>query len=289
MTLSIAASTQDLLGEGPLHDAADGSLRWVDIGRGNWHRLDLATGHVSSQAFDVPLSAFAPTDAGDYIGAFTIGLARFNALGQRSTWLAQPELELPDNRFNDGGTDPAGRFLAGTMNMVGGPPTGSLYSLSGGLLATLRQKIGIVNTVAFSPDGQTLYTADSAAGDLAAYAYDPATSNVGNRLPGFRPDPALPGVPDGSAIDAEGFLWNARWEGRCVVRLAPDGSTDRIIELPVRLATSCAFVGTTLYITTATWNFTDEDRKAEPWAGNLLKIDVGVVGLPRPAFATRAQ
>lgn len=286
MTVVVAASSRDVLGECPVHDIADGSLRWVDIGRSLWHRLDLGSGQVTTFSVEPALTAFAPTDKGDYIGAFVSGLARLDGQGKRGTWLAQPEADIATNRFNDAGTDPAGRLIAGTMNMQDGAPTGALYGLSGNDLSLLRPQVGIANTIAFSPDGCRLYTADSAKGDLAAFVYDPQTGRIGQRIKSFRPDPNLPGVPDGSAMDAEGCLWNARWDGGCVVRLAPDGTTLAVIDLPVRLPTSCCFVGRSLYVTTSTWDFAEADFAAEPMAGHLLCIDVNVNGQARPPFAT---
>jgi len=210
MTVFDVAATQDVLGECPVHDAEDGSLRWVNIGRSLWHRLDLKTGIVTSQVVDPALTAFAPTQDGDYLGAYVSGIARLDRWGQRDEWLAQPEAELISNRFNDAGTDPVGRFIAGTMNMADGGSTGALYSLSGSGLKILQRDIGIANTIAFSPDGSRFYSADSAKGELAAYDYDPTTGQMGARIASFCPDPDLPGTPDGSAMDAEGCLWNAR-------------------------------------------------------------------------------
>lgn len=171
------------------------------------------------------------------------------------------------------------------MNTAGTGATCSLYTLSGdGQLRRLRGAIGICNTVAFSPDGTTLYTADTATGQLMAFAYDLETGTLGDPCADFHPDPALPGAPDGSAVDAEGYLWNARWEGGCLVRLAPDGSTDRILPLPARLPTSCCFVGTSLFITTSTGNYSKADHDRDPLGGCLLQLEVGVAGVPRPSF-----
>jgi L-arabinonolactonase len=286
MTSAVAAATRDVLGECAVHDEADGSVRWVDIGRSLWHRLDLETGTVTILPVDPALTAFAPTQDGDYIGAYVSGIARIDRWGQRSDWLAQPEAGITSNRFNDAGTDPAGRFIAGTMNIAGGTATGALYSLSSTNLLVLRREIGIANTIAFRPDGRRLYAADSAKRELAAYFYDPATGRPGVWIASFRPDPDLPGVPDGSAMDAEGCLWNARWDGACIVRLAPDGWTLAVIDLPVRLPTSCCFVGASLYFTTSTWEFSDADFAAQPLAGHLLRIDAGVAGHAKMPLAT---
>ena len=117
------AHTRDVLGEGPVFDQADGSLRWVDIGRKLWHRLDLATTEVTSITLGHALTGFAPTDSSLYIGAFAEGVALLDRNGQRHEWLHRPEANLPDNRLNDAGTDPRGRFVLGSMNMAGSGPT----------------------------------------------------------------------------------------------------------------------------------------------------------------------
>ncbi len=280
-----AALTTDTLGEGPVYDTRDACVRWVDIVQARWHRLALRTGAVTTVALDEPLTGFAPAVAGGYIGAFAGGLARLGADGSRRDWLHRPEAHLPDNRFNDAGTDPSGRFLAGTMNTAGTAKNGALYLLApDGALTVLRRGIGIANTIAFSPDGTTLYTADSSTGDLMAFAYDTASGRLGERRTAFRPDPALPGVPDGSAVDRDGYLWNCRWDGGCVVRLAPDGRTDRIVALPVTRPTSCVFVGATLYVTTARYDLDEAALAAQPLAGALLCFDAGIEGVDRPPF-----
>jgi sugar lactone lactonase YvrE len=95
------------------------------------------------------------------------------------------------------------------------------------------------------------------------------------------------GYPDGSAVDRDGYLWNARWDGWCITRFAPDGTLDRIIDLPVQRPTCCAFGGPelkTLYITTAIGDLTEVALRSQPWAGGLLAIDVDVPGLPRASY-----
>lgn len=283
--MDVAARTHDVLGEGPLFVADVDRLLWVDILQSRWHALTLSTGAVRTIALEEALTGFAATTGGGYVGAFRSGLALFDDHGAIDRWLHRPEQGMPSNRFNDAGTDPAGRFLAGTMNEDGDGATGKLYALDpSGALAVLKSDIVIANTIAFSPDGRVLYTADSGRGDLGAYRYDPQTGGLGDRLAAFAPHPALPGVPDGSAMDAEGCLWNARWGGGCLVRLTPDGTTDRIAELPVPQPTSCAFVGTRLFITSARFGLSDEDLARYPLSGQLLSFDAGVAGLPRPKF-----
>lgn len=173
--VTIAARTADGLGEGPVYDAADGSLRWVDIGRSLWRRQDLVTGEVTTVSVEPAMTGFAPTAGQDDIGAFTTGFATLDRKGHRLQWLCQPEREMPDHRFDEVGTDPRGRFLAGSMNTTGSATTGSRCSLSDTGLRCLRTGFGICNTVAFGPDGATLHTADSATGQMFAFGYDAET------------------------------------------------------------------------------------------------------------------
>ena len=285
----VAADTRDILGEGPVWLKEGGVLAWVDIGSSAWHRLNLATGEVATSFFDVALTGFAPIEGGDFIGAFTDGIAIFDEQGRKPV-LHRPEADKPGNRFNDAGCDPEGRFIAGTMVMDGDMAEAAFYSLeSDGGLSVLRAGVTIANTVAFSRDGARIYLADTAKGELAAFHYDAATGSLGPRDATFIPPDDLPGSPDGSAVDAEGYLWNARWDGGCVARLRPDGCLDRLLSLPVSKPTSCAFVGETLYITTSTWGFGKDERQNEPLAGCLLAVDVGVCGVPRASFGGRAE
>ena len=99
-----------------------------------------------------------------------------------------------------------------------------------------------------------------------------------------------PAFPDGSAVDAQGFLWNAEFNGGRVVRYAPDGSIDRVIALPVLRPTCCTFGGPdldVLFITTASQQMTAAERLALPLAGALLRLDAGVRGPPEPRCALR--
>jgi sugar lactone lactonase YvrE len=282
----LIADTRDELGEGPVLVARENALRWVDIFGKRWHRYDLGSGALSTIPLSEGLTAFSPRKSGGFVGTFESGFAFFSDDAREISWLHRPEAAFNDNRLNDGGTDPKGRFLAGSMNKAGGGSTGSLYRLDADRrLAVLKSGIGISNTIAFSPDGRTLYFADTAAGDLGAYAYDPETGTLGARKP-FAVPADVPGYPDGSAVDSEGYLWNARWDGGCVVRFAPDGRVDRIVKLPVQRPTCCAFgpAGSTmLYITSAAFELRGD--ASQPWAGGLLAIDAGVTGVPRPLFA----
>ena len=173
------------------------------------------------------------------------------------------------------------------MHNITRAPEGVLYLLDGrGGLIEKMSGICIPNSLAWSPDGRTMYFADSLLYTIFAYDFDCASGRMGDRKVFATTTP--PGFPDGSTVDCEGFLWNAEFNGARVVRYASDGRIDRVVELPVQRPTCCAFGGPnldTLYITTASQNMTREELGAEPLAGALLTLDVGVRGLPEPRVA----
>jgi sugar lactone lactonase YvrE len=150
----------------------------------------------------------------------------------------------------------------------------------------VRTGICIPNSLAFSPDGRTMYFADSLHYSLYAYDYAPETGEMGPER--LLATTQAPGFPYGSAVDAEGFLWNAEFDAVRLVRYAPDGRIDRAIGMPVRRPTCCAFGGpglATLYVTTTSQKMAVEELAAQPLAGALLALDVGVAGVREPRFA----
>jgi sugar lactone lactonase YvrE len=158
---------------------------------------------------------------------------------------------------------------------------GNLYRLDpDGTVTTWRSDIGISNTVAWSPDHRRFYFADSLANVIWAYDYDPATGAIAGERPFF--EGFARGLPDGSTVDSEGFLWNCRFYGGCIVRIAPDGAIDRVVEMPVKNITTCTFGGKdmrTLYITTASF-----DAPGNRFAGGLFALHTEVAGQAENMF-----
>jgi sugar lactone lactonase YvrE len=197
-----------------------------------------------------------------------------------------PEAHLPENRFNDGRCDRAGRFWAGTMCDARRDPTGSLYRFDADLACTkLRNAIIIPNGLAFSPDNRTMYFADTNRHTIWAYDYDLASGAATNER--VFADTGE-GRPDGSCVDADGGLWNAQYGGWRLVRYAPTGKVDRVVQVPVANPTCCAFGGEdlgTLYVTTATQRLSLDDLAKQPLAGSLLALRPGAKGLAEGRFA----
>ncbi len=286
-TLRRIGSQTDILGESPLWDDNLQCLYWVDIREPAIRRLNYSTGAVQSWHMPDLVGSIALTDDGRLLVALPQFIALFDPTsGSLEPFVRPPEI-ISGHRFNDGRCDRQGRFWVGSMHNITRAPEGVLYQLQGrGALEPVQGGICIPNSLAFSPDGRTMYFADSLHYTLYAYDYDTATGEIGSQRV-FATTQA-PGFPDGSAVDEEGFLWNAQFDAGRIVRYATDGRIDQILTLPVQRPTCCAFGGpnlSTLYITTTSQKMTPAELKAQPLAGALLALDVGVRGLPEPRFA----
>lgn len=279
---------RDVLGECPLWDGRAQCLWWIDIRAPALRCFDSAHNTVNSWPMPDMLGSIALTDDSHrLLLALRSRLALFDPTSGVFETLAEPHFADPNLRFNDGRCDARGRFWVGSMNNITRGPEGCLYRYDHkhGLVEEARG-ICIPNSLAFSPDGRTMYFADSLRHTIYAYGYDPATGTMGEARVFAVSEP--PAFPDGSAVDAEGFVWNAEFNGGRLLRRSPDGRLDRVVNLPVRRPTCCAFGGPDLdilYITTTSQNMSEAERAAEPLAGALLAIDVGVRGLPERRFA----
>ena len=277
----------DILGESPLWDAQAQCLYWLDIRRPALRRLCPATGQVDSWPLPGLAGSIALTDDHRLLVALPQQIALFDPTTGTLAPFVEPPPQPDGHRFNDGRCDAQGRFWVGTMHNVTRASEGVLYRLEGsGPMVPVRTGVCILNSLAFSPDGQTMYFADSPRYAIFAHDYDLATGAMGAERVFAATTP--PAFADGSAVDAEGFLWNAQFNGGQLVRYAPDGRIDRVLPLPVKRPTCCAFGGPELdllYITTASQGMSEADMQAEPLAGALLAIKVGVRGLPEPRFS----
>lgn len=279
------------LAEGPFWDEAQHALYWVDIA--GFCALRLHQGQVRHWQFNEPVSSFIPTVRGDALVTLASGVYRLN-LESASERPALSLLCVADpvegNRPNEARCDSAGRLWLGSMqnnlDAHGGDlplerRSGGIYRVDANAHVTpLVEGQGIVNTMLWADDGSALLTADSLDGVIYRYPIN-ANGSLGERRIWAAEHGR--GVPDGSAMDAQGYVWNARWGGHCIIRYAPDGSVDRIVDVPVSHPTSCVFGGpdmTTLFVTSAR-----PAGEALELDGCVLMAETGVKGLPSSRFA----
>jgi len=280
------SSAADILGESPLWHAAEQALYWVDVRGEALRRLDLAQGGI--RHWDLPelVGCVVLRAGGGVLLALRSGIAALDLVSGAIKMLAAPYADLPDMRFNDGRCDRQGRLWAGSMNDVTRAPVGLLYRFDRDGLTPVLDQVAIPNSLCWSPDGGTMYFSDGREPVIHSFSYD-TVAGIPSQRREFARLPDGSGVPDGAAIDAEGFLWTAIYGGGAVNRYAPDGRLDFVLPLPVSQPTSCAFGGAdfeTLFITTARQRLPDEALQAQPLAGALLAIQVDARGLPEPEF-----
>lgn len=288
-TAELFIDSRCALGEGPLWHHQRQRLLWFDILNRTLFEADTGGTITNRFAFEEPVSAAGIIDRDTVAVAMSGAMLRFDLnTGSRSV-LAPLEANKPRNRPNDGRVDPTGGFWIGTMGRAGNdePSPGSVYQFKGGRLTTILTNIRVPNSICFSPEGGTAYFTN--AGEvIRKCAIDRTTGLPVGEWSDFAISPEGRGHADGSVVDSQGFLWSARWGGSSVIRFAPDGSVDRVVELPVSRVTCPAFGGPdlrTLYITSAQEGLSAEQLAKEPHAGSVFALQVDVPGLPENTVA----
>jgi sugar lactone lactonase YvrE len=284
IVLTFRAETE--LGECPVWDEQRQALFFLDCPAPALLRFDPASGACARWHLPGPAGSFCFDAEGRAILAAGDGLLRLDfARGGSTERLAALTLAR-DLRFNDGAVDPGGRFWVGTMHRSYREPAGGLWMCEADSLARpIFSGLRVPNGLAWSADGTRFYFSDSPRA-MFVCDYDPAIGGVDAPYV-FASAAAAPGWPDGSAIDSEGYLWNARWDGGGIARFAPDGRLDRFVPLPVSRPTSCAFGASDLgllFVTSARLGLDAAARAAQPLAGALFALDVGVRGIGQRRF-----
>lgn len=272
------------LGEGPFWNPLLERLFWFDIL--NQTMLSAGTdGHIVDRiTFKDTVSAGAVIDKDTLAIAQSGALLRYDFLTDTSSVITEIEEDVPTNRTNDSRVDRTGGFWIGTMGRKAEPGVGGVYQYRAGQTTKVIEHIRIPNSICFSPDGRTAYFTD-AGKMIIKCATDPETGlPVGPWEDFFTMEG--PGGADGSVVDSEGFLWNARWGGGKVIRISPDGKLDKVVEVPDVTRVSCpAFGGKdlkTLYLTTAREHMTPEELEREPHAGSVFAVELDVPGIAEP-------
>lgn len=293
--VEIYSEQANALGEGPIWSIAEQALYWLDIAncRLYWKRAgDSAAGSCALPDYPGCLAELTSTSVAVAMGE---GLQRVDVpSGDVDMLRAAPTLRT-GTRFNDGKVDPLGRLWVGTMQNNFGPRgesvaierfDGTLYRFDAdGSVQIIEENIGVPNTLAWSPDLKQFYFADSMRGHIYVYDFDPVSGDVRNKRILF--ESREHGIPDGSAIDVDGCLWNARWDGSAILRITPEGKIDRSIRMPIPRPTSCIFGGPnldTLYVTSATQGLSPAQLQSSPLSGSVFAIHGLTQGMPVPAL-----
>jgi sugar lactone lactonase YvrE len=289
----VAVAQPAELGEGPRWDAATQSLLWVDIPAKLVHSYDPATGENTTQQVADVVSLALPRRRGGVViglpdGIHLLGGADASGVTTTTRLLAGVEQERSETRTNDGACDAAGRLWVGTMPFDESSSVAGLYRIDADLtVTTVLTGTTISNGLGWSPSGRLFYFIDSPTRRVDVFDFDPASGTLENRRP-LAAVEVEGAVPDGMNVDAEGCVWVALHGGWGLNRYSPDGELVAEVRLPMAKITSCCFGGPDLrdlYVTTRSQGLSADELDAQPLAGNLLRLDVGVAGLPTHAFA----
>ena len=281
---------QNRLGETPIWVPEENALYWVDWGGGPIWRFEPETGKITTFVMSQPVTSLARRASQGWIVIAHNGLYGWDPkINACELIIGLPEPGKPEICYNDGVVDRQGRLLVGTVNMQDAfAPQGSLYRLDPDCtLHLLDTGYATANGLGVSPDGRTIYATDMRHHQILALEYDCVHGTVSHRRL-FAQVPDQDGMPDGLIVDAEGYVWSGHWAGWKLTRYDPDGKIERQIRFPVEHVISCAFGGqdlNELFVTTSAWEFSAEDRKRQPCAGDLFCLHTSVKGLVEPAFA----
>lgn len=285
--LEIALEINTDLGEGPIWNAADQTLVFIDCYRGRIYRFDPVDGTHSY--FDVgrTIGVAIPRARGGFVVSSADGLMALAGPEAEPALLVPIEPDLPGNRMNDGKCDARGRLWSGTFSTTFKRGAGSLYRIDPDLSASrVVEGVRVSNGIAWSPDDRLLYFNDTLSGGIDVFDYDIARGEVSNKRR-FVSIETQAGLPDGMSVDVEGCVWVALYYGSQVRRYSPEGEWIGTIDLPVSRVTSCNFGGPLLdelYISTSDHRLHDDGRPHEPEGGYLFRCRPGVRGLPSHPF-----
>jgi sugar lactone lactonase YvrE len=269
------------LGEGPFWDVRTQTLHWLDV-----LKKRIYAGSDLLAQLDEFVGCAAPRRDGGFILALKNSLVDLKPDSAKPTLLASVS-EPVHNRFNDGKCDPAGRFLAGSMDHNEVEASGALYSYNGKTVTTLLTGIRISNGLTWSPDHKTFYYIDTPTRQVTAFDYDLATGQIAEPRAAVRIPDGM-GWPDGMTSDTDGNLWIAMWGGAQVTKWDPrTGQLLEQIPVPALQSSSCIFGGADLnelYITSARKGMSEADLQKYPLSGGLFKVVTKVTGMPTFEF-----
>lgn len=283
------------LGEGVIWDHANAKVWWTDIQQSKLYRYDPESRQLEQWNTPERLCCFAlrqnnaNKEAQSLVVAFASGFAFYTPDTGQVDWLHKLESDNPGTRFNDGRTDRQGRLWAGTMveDMDAAPYQGSLYCLHNDLNVSKSQinNLHIPNSLCWSPDGTIMYHTDTPTLTIQQYEFNTDLGGIGSAQHFVTTKDGC--YPDGSIVDAQGYLWNAQWGSNTVVRYSPDGKENLIVNVPTQQPSCVALGGKNLnllFVTSAWQGMSDEARSQDTQAGNLFIYQTDYKGLVESEF-----
>ncbi len=289
--LELVVDNKDINGESPIWKPSEGKIYWVDTNKTNVYDYDLKTRQTTVYPVDPAVGqvrALGRAQRNKWVLVTTTGLYLWKKGEPSVQFLAAPDRDKADMLLDDGVVDPAGRYLVNTFNCREyDRPDGSLYAYDlDGTVRLLDNNLVLPNGIAFSRDGTIMYLAEMFKCRILCYDYDAKTGVAKNRRV-FATIATEAGMPDGIITDQDGYVWVGHWLGWRISRYAPDGSLDRVFEMPFATATCMAFGGRSLndlYITTATAGLSGQDLVDSDHPGGLFRLKTAYKGTVESIF-----
>jgi len=292
VSVDCIVDTKCILAEGPVWSPQNQSLYWVDVGKpSKLYEWNAYTEEITKWEMGERATGLALRKHAGLVVVTEKSINLFDRITGKVKKACNPPEEMNYMRLNDCGCDSHGRLWTGTMLDNFNEELQEYRSRDSTLVGTIYRidedyswhnmatNIGCPNTFVWSPNDRALYTADSITGWLYTYRYDPISGTISDRNNFSREERF--GIPDGSDIDEEGYIWNARWGGGCVLRIDPNGKTVNKVDIPALLVTSCIFGGPDLdilYVTTARYGLSDSDLASRPLSGGIFAFKAEVPG-----------
>lgn len=284
---TVFRETKAILGESLIWDATRNAMLWCDITAGLLHAspLDGAVDGSTDATLHLPapLASFGLADAG-FVVSLEDRVVITDGDGHITDTLATIDHRRAGLRLNEGKVDPGGRWVTGSMILVGDDPVGAYYSVTTGGARTLFGGLGVANGLEWSRDGDRVYFTDTSVSTIYTGAYS-STGEISDV------EVWHAGTPnDGLAIDADGCFWSALYGGGRVIRYSSDGTELESIALPVPNLTSVAFGGpdmSTLFVASARENLTEEQLERHPLSGAVFAIETTTSGFASRHLARR--
>ena len=259
------------VGEGPLWDAENNTLLYVDILGECIFKLDYET--LKTERIDVgqQVGCMGLCENGDILLAMQDGVYRLNKNGEKR--LAHQPIKIKGRRFNDGKVGPDGCFYVGT---IGDSGEGAFYRLKDGVLEELFGGCFCSNGLDWTTDGTKMFYCDTLLHKIEVFDFDKENHSLSGRRT-FVEIPDELGLPDGFCMDENGHIWLGLWNGSAIMEIKPDGTFGKKIDVPAKKASCCAFAGkdlTDLIITTAA----KDDFETYPLSGHVFRKEMNVKG-----------
>ena len=269
MQIKVLSDVVSDVGEGPLYNASENSVTWVDITGKKWHKCNFDSGKTISHDVPKMIGAIVERKNGGYFGAVEEGFAEINATNGYEVVI---DFLPAEERMNDAKADGLGRWWAGSNAIDFTAGKGQLHKLNPDRsYETVLTGLTLPNGLGWSPDNTKFYLVDTFASSLWVFDFDYSSGKLRNQQLMHKFDDSK-GYRDGMCVTNDGTLLIAMWDGSRIEVISSSGEVQEPILLPVQRPTSCTFggvLGNELIVTTAAREL---DINAQPLSGKLLSL-----------------